>query len=93
MGYNKRFDLLTIVHFNTFFILGCFCKNQYLFAFTLGILWEIVEYSITQNPWTRNLLIKYWVVPQHIWDEDLFNKNRFYDLAVNMLGYYVSNQF
>ena len=92
MKYNKKFDLLSVGHFIFFFIIGKICKNQYQFAFILGILWELFEYTITSNPCTRKLLAKYHFVPQSIWDEDLFNQNRVYDMIFNMLGYYISSK-
>ena len=93
MKYNKPFDILSIIHFLIYLILGIFVKNNYYLAFGLGILWEIFEYSITKCQDTRELLIKYWIVPQKIWDEDLINLNRLTDLIFNMLGYYVGNNF
>ena len=92
MKYNKKIDYLSFIHFLSFYIIGKICKNQYQFAFTLGILWELFEYTITSNPCTKNLLIKYHFVPQYIWDEELFNQNRLYDMIFNMLGYYISNK-
>ena len=92
MAYNKIFDGLSIVHFVLNYILGLYLKNNYVFVFILGIVWEIVEYIITKYPVTRKLLIKYWFIPQRVWDEDLWNKNRVSDLVFNMLGYHFGNQ-
>jgi len=93
MKYNKLFDFLSIVHFFWFYLLGLFLKNNYLTAFAIGVLWEVFEYYITvKNEITRNLLINYWPVPQRIWDEEAFNKNRFSDLIFNMLGYHFGNK-
>jgi hypothetical protein len=88
MNYNKFFDFLSIIHFFWFYLLGKIIKNNYLFAFILGIIWEILEYFITKYPFTRNLLIKYWLIPKKIWDEDAFNINRVSDILFNMLGYH-----
>ena len=89
--YNKIFDFLSITHFLFFYIVGIYIKDNYEFAFFLGVFWEILEYFITSRKFTRNLLIKYWFVPKHIWDEDLNNKNRISDLIFNMLGYHYGN--
>lgn len=93
MKYNEVFDFLSVIHFLIYFVLGIFIKNKYYLALLLGILWEIFEYTITQCKYTRNLLIKYWIIPQKIWDEDLINMNRISDLIFNMLGYYFGNKF
>ena len=92
MNYNKFFDFLSIIHFFWFYLLGKIIKSNYLFAFILGIIWEILEYFITKYPFTRNLLIKYWLIPKKIWDEDAFNINRVSDILFNMLGYHFGNK-
>lgn len=92
MNYNKFFDFLSIIHFFWFYLLGKIIKNNYLFAFILGIIWEILEYFITKYPFTRNLLIKYWLIPKKIWDEDAFNINRVSDILFNILGYHFGNK-
>ena len=65
-------------------------KKSYVFAFCLGVLWELLEYIITSTSYTRNLIIKYWPVPMEIWDERLINVNRFSDLVFNMIGYHLA---
>ena len=91
MSYNRIFDFLSIIHFLVFYIIGKYIKNNYIFAFILGIIWEIFEYFITKNPFTRELLIKYWFISEKIWNEDLFNINRISDLIFNMAGYHLGN--
>lgn len=83
--------ILSIIHFTYYYILGLYVKNNYTIALIFSILWEIFEYLITKCSITRNLLIKYWFVPQEIWDEDIFNRNRLSDLIFNMLGYHFGN--
>tara|TARA_Y100000816_G_scaffold283046_1_gene259457 strand:+ start:934 stop:1215 length:282 start_codon:yes stop_codon:yes gene_type:complete len=90
MSYKEIFDFLSLVHLCFFYIIGLFLKNNYVFAFILGIIWEIVEYGITSTRLTRELLIKYWPVPKRIWDEKLFNPNRLSDLIFNMIGYHLA---
>ena len=87
MTYQEPFDFLSVVHMCIFYLIGLFFKNAYLFAFLLGIGWELLEYTITSTPFTRRLLIKHWPVPRSIWDEELFNINRLTDLVFNMIGY------
>ena len=87
MTYQKPFDFLSVVHMCIFYLIGLVFKNAYLFAFLLGIGWELLEYTITSTPVTRGLLVKYWPVPKSIWDEKLFNTNRLTDLVFNMIGY------
>ena len=90
--YNKIFDFLSIMHFLIYFAFGILVKGQYNLVLLLGLLWEIFEYTITKCQVTRELLIKYWIIPQKIWDEDFINLNRISDLFFNFLGYYVGNQ-
>ncbi len=87
MTYQKPFDFLSVVHMCIFYLIGLVFKNAYLFAFLLGIGWELLEYTITSTPYTRKLLIKHWPVPKSIWDEKLINTNRLTDLVFNMIGY------
>tara|TARA_B100001059_G_C17650178_1_gene484003 strand:- start:235 stop:510 length:276 start_codon:yes stop_codon:yes gene_type:complete len=90
MAYEKVFDFLSIVHLINFYLIGLVVKKSYVFAFCLGVLWELLEYIITSTSYTRNLLIKYWPVPMEIWDERLINVNRFSDLVFNMIGYHLA---
>lgn len=92
MKHNKIIDFLSITHFLFFYVLGIYVKNNYKFAFILGILWEFLEFFLTSNKFTKNLLINYWIVPQRIWDEDAFNINRISDICFNILGYHFGNK-
>ena len=91
MKYNKIFDFLSVIHFLIYYVFGLFVKNNYTLAFILGILWELFEIVITTCDCTRKLLIKYWIVPKRIWDEDVFNINRVSDMVFNLLGYHFGN--
>ena len=83
-------DALSIVHFIYYLVYGLYFKNKYLLAFLLGLLWEIFEYVISTNNYTKELLIKYWPIPQKYWEEkNIFNK--VFDLMFNMLGYHLGN--
>ena len=89
---NKIIDLLSVGHFYFYYIIGLYVKNNYFFAFILGIIWEIFEYNVTSNKFTKNLLIKYWPIPQKTWDEEAYNINRITDIIFNMLGYHYGNK-
>ncbi len=71
--------------------LGIIIKNNYKLAFLIGICWEVFEYIITTNNYTRKLLIKYWYIKQEFWDETNI-LNRVFDIVFNMVGYYVGNK-
>mgnify|MGYP001236646684 FL=1 len=87
---NKNIDIMSLSHFLIYFILGIFIKNNYKLVILLSILWEITEYIITNNDYTKELLLKYWPIPQRLWDEQKYN--RIYDLIFNMMGYYIGNK-
>jgi len=90
-GYNKWFDALTIGHFLLYLVIGVVYPGRYWFALLLGVLWEILEYAVTSSPRMRPLLERYHVVPRRVWDENAFNKNRFWDIVANMLGYWAGS--
>ena len=54
----KPIDILSIIHFVNFLILGIFVKNNYKLAFIIGIIWEIFEYIVVNIPYTRKLILK-----------------------------------
>tara|TARA_B100000029_G_C17228156_1_gene834339 strand:- start:21 stop:284 length:264 start_codon:yes stop_codon:yes gene_type:complete len=82
-------DILSLNHFVFFVAVGVFIKNKYQLVLIVGILWEIFETMITSIPFTRNLVIKYWFVPQKYWDEHLDNK--IMDIIINLFGYHIGN--
>ena len=84
-------DEMSIVHFFNFFILGLLLKKRFLFAFLLGIAWELFEYQFTRDETIRKLLIKYWPIPKRLWEENNI-LNRVFDLCCNMIGYYFGNK-
>ena len=87
---NNPIDILSLVHFIIFFVFGLFVKNKYIFAFLIGVIWEIIEYYVVNN--NRQLLINYWPIPQKYWDET-HKLNPPFDLLFNMSGYYLGNLF
>ena len=82
-------DLLIMSHFLFFFLLGVFWKNKYYGAMFIGILWEIIEYIISKNEFTRRILLNYWIIPEKYWNETI--QNKLVDLCVNMIGYHIGN--
>ena len=92
MKYQQPFDIFSAVHIFSFYIIGLIVKKSYLFAFFLGVLWELLEYIITRYSYSRQLLIKYWPFPKEIWDEKLININRLTDLIFNMIGYHLAQK-
>lgn len=88
---NQIIDEMSFIHFLNFFILGLLLKDRFLFAFLLGIAWELFEYQFTRDKNIKKLLIKYWPIPQRLWQENNI-LNRVFDLCCNMTGYYFSNK-
>ena len=85
------FDLMSLSHFTTFMIFGIFIKNQYFLMLILGFLWEFLEIIVVNTAFTRNLLRKYWFVPERYWDESI--ENKYTDLIINIIGYHVGNVY
>ena len=82
-------DFLSFVHVITYLVIGIFVKDQYVLAFVIGVIWEIVEYMMVNNPRIRKLIIDYYPIRIEKW-EDKYNK--FFDLVFNMIGYYIGNK-
>ena len=57
----------------------------------LGFLWEFLEIIVVNTAFTRNLLRKYWFVPERYWDESI--ENKYTDLIINIIGYHVGNVY
>ena len=87
---NKAFDLMSIIHFLVFIIFGLIFKNEYNTALLIGVLWEIIEYYITNEEYTKKLLKKYWPISSYYWNEKNIS-NKIFDIVFNMSGYYIGN--
>ena len=85
-------DILSFNHFMIYFLIGLKFKNYYKLIFILSILWEIFEYTISYIDYTREFMIKYWMVDQYYWNEKNI-VNKLFDVIFNMLGYFIGNQF
>ena len=89
---NKPHRPLLHIKFNSAFIfliiIGFLIKDRYLLILLCSILWEIFEIIISNYKYTREFMLKYWI-KKELWDETFINK--FGDLIINMLGYYVGN--
>ena len=83
-------DFLSFVHVITYLVIGIFVKDQYVLAFVIGVIWEIVEYMMVNNPRISKLIIYYYPIRIEKW-EDKYNK--FFDLVFNMIGYYIGNKY
>ena len=92
MNDNQIFDYFTLVHFFGWFIVGMFIKRKLHLVFIIGLMWELFEYFVSHNEITRELLIKYWPVPQRLWEEKNI-LNKVLDMVVNMSGYSLGNMF
>lgn len=64
------FDVASFLHLFNFMILGKIMKDNYIIAFLLGLLWEVLEYIvINQKKYynmikfgMRHLRIKKWIL-------------------------------
>ena len=89
---NKLFDIASFLHFINFVIIGILFKDHYIYAFILGVLWEIFEKYFVNIGYVKNKLLnniftkKY----QYLWDENI--NNQIIDLIINMIGYYIGNK-
>jgi len=92
MNNNQILDLASVAHFFGWFIVGIFIKRKFHLVFILGLIWELFEYFVSRNETTRNLLIKYWPVPQRLWEERNI-MNKVMDMTLNMSGYSLGNLF
>jgi hypothetical protein len=86
---SKNVDLLTIVHFVQWFIIGIIFPKRYVLAFILGIIWEIFEIFIVENKTMYNFVKNNWFISENYWNETMTNKG--IDLVMNMLGYIIGS--
>lgn len=82
-------DFLSIMHIINNIIIGIYLKDQYLFVFLLGVMWEIFEYTMVNTPPVRKLILKHYPIKIEKWEDKL---NKSFDLIFNMIGYYIGNQ-
>ena len=91
MNLFKHLDILSIVHFSIYFIIGLYLKGHYGLILVIGVLWELFEYFIANNSQTSKFLCQFWPIPKKYW-HDSFDHSMV-DILINMIGYYVGNQF
>jgi hypothetical protein len=89
MNLLKHLDILSIAHFCIYYVIGLYIKNNYTLILILGILWELFEYYTVRNKTTKNLLYKFWPIPQKYWYDSF--EHSIVDISVNMIGYYFGN--
>ena len=87
---NQLLDLASLAHLFNFMILGLLFPNNYIGAFIIGIVWELLEECVTKKEFSRDLFIQHFKDYQNLWDEN--KKNKLMDLALNMIGYYAGNR-
>ena len=85
-----NFDLLSFFHFLFYFCIGLFYKNKYFIILIIGILWEIFEKFIITNEYTKELLFKYWFIPELYINDTL--EHSIVDIIINMIGYTIGNK-
>jgi len=64
-------------------ILGKIMKDNYIIAFLLGLLWEVLEYIVIN----QKKILQY----DKIWNETLENKKM--DIVLNVIGYHIGNYY
>jgi len=83
-------DYASLLHFFNFIIIGIFFKDNYIFAFILGVLWEIFEYYLIKQSKVRKFLLNYFKNLESLWNEDIYNKIT--DIIINMIGYTIGSK-
>ena len=87
---NNAIDIMSISHFVFFAVLGIYIKDKYELILGLCVLREVVEHMLVNNKCTKDLLLKYWPIPEKMWDKN--TTNSLFDIIFSMVGYYVGNQ-
>lgn len=77
------FDVASFLHLFNFMILGKIMKDNYIIAFLLGLLWEVLEYIVIN----QKKILQY----DKIWNETLENKKM--DIVLNVIGYHIGNYY
>jgi len=89
---NKLLDIASFLHFINFVIIGILFKDHYIYAFILGVLWELFEKYLVNIGYVKNKLLNNMFTQkyQYLWDENI--NNQIMDLIINMIGYYIGNK-
>ena len=90
MNIIKNLDILSISHFLIYYIIGLYIKDNYTLILFLGISWEVFEYYTVRNKTTRDLLYKFWPIPESYWYDSF--EHSLIDILVNMIGYHFGNK-
>lgn len=91
---NMRFnDWMSVNHFALWFIVGVFFPrpNGLLIVFILSILWEVGEIVASKIETLRQLLNRYWIIPEEYWNEPI--ENKITDIFLNLLGYAIATRY
>ena len=87
--YHGNLDLLSIVHFIIYFVVGLLWPNNYALFLFLGILWEIIEKAMIENEYIKSLLVRYWPIPERYINDTL--EHSITDICINMIGYTIGS--
>jgi len=86
---SKDIDVFIIVHLIIWIIIGYIFPNRYPLAFTIMIIWEILEKIISSDKYYYTFK-KYWTLtPSTYWNETFINKCL--DMIMNILGYHIGS--
>lgn len=83
-------DVMTINHFVSWYIIGCYFPNNLKLLIGVSLLWELFETMICQRKNTYDICKKYWSVPEAYWNESIENKVG--DFIFNWLGYIIGSK-
>jgi hypothetical protein len=86
---NKPLDLMSIIHFLLYLIFGFFFPYKWIPALIIMVLWELFEILIVKVSAFKQIVLKYWFVPEQYWNETWINK--VYDIIFNIAGFIVGS--
>jgi hypothetical protein len=89
MEMNKPLDLMTISHFMIYVVIGLFFPYQWTPALVIMVLWELFEILISKVLALKQIVLKYWFVPERYWNEKWINKT--FDIIFNIAGFIVGS--
>ena len=89
--YHGNVDLLSLVHFIIYFILGLYWEKNYVIVLFIGIIWELLEKAMIENEYIKSLLVRYWPIPERYINDTL--EHSVTDICINMIGYTIGSSF
>ena len=92
LSYNKQNNLIlngwATSHFILYLIVGYLYPNEYLYVFSLGIIWEIYEYLFAKDKIFISNIYKFLCGEKDGIMQMVYNK---YDPLINLVGYIIGN--